>query len=121
MTGWATLSRGSADLDGSGMGYFTTTDGSHLVRQQGDNSDGFSRKCDEFDLVALAVSMLHDDRAEITGLQALIRKILAQDDRVELANHGLSLYTLNDTLGGLRAPPTRVRLVQLSEIGSNET
>lgn len=30
-------------------------------------------------------------------------------------------YTLNDTPRGLRAPPTRVRLVQLSEIGSNGT
>ena len=55
------------------MGNFTTTDGSHLVRQQGDDGDGFSTECDELDLVALAVPMLHDDRAEITGLQALIR------------------------------------------------
>jgi hypothetical protein len=61
------------------MGNFTTTDGSHLVRQQGDDGDGFSRECDELDLVALAVPMLHDDRAEITGLQALIRKILARE------------------------------------------
>ena len=30
-------------------------------------------------------------------------------------------YTLNDAPRGLRAPPTRVRLVQLSEIGSNGT
>ena len=30
-------------------------------------------------------------------------------------------YTLNDLPRGLRAPPTRVRLVQLSEIGSNGT
>jgi len=61
------------------MGNFTTTDGSHLVRQQGDDGDGFSRECDELDLVALAVPILHDDRAEITGLQALIRKILARE------------------------------------------
>jgi len=75
------------------MGKFTTTDGSHLVRQQGDDGDGFSRECDELDLDALAVPMLHDDRAKITSLQTLIQKILAQDDRVELANHGFSLET----------------------------
>ena len=37
------------------------------------------------------------------------------------ASSRLGRYTLNDVSRGLRAPPTRVRLVQLSEIGSNGT